>query len=113
MIPSNKWFPASLQERAAWLQNFETNLIPVAASLGILPADLTALNLDVEDFQDLAATTLSVENFKAAVREYRISLTEGHIGDPAPVFPAENFNAAPNNRPAGRFQRIAELVDGI
>jgi hypothetical protein len=103
-----------MQERAAWLQNFENNLIPVAAMLGILPADLASLNLDVEDFVDLAATMLSVESYKASVREYRNSLTEGRIGDPTPVFPTENFDAPPNApRPAGMFQRLSELVDRI
>lgn len=114
MIPSNRWFPTSMQERAAWLQNFETNLIPVAAMLGITPADLASLNLDVEDFVHLAARMLSVENYKAAVREYRISLTEGSIGDPTPVYPTGSFDAPPNApRPAGMFQRINELVERI
>lgn len=114
MIPSNRWFPTSMQERAAWLQNFENNLIPVAAMLGITPADLASLNLDVEDFVALAAIMLSVESYQDSVREYRKSLTEGGIGAPMPVFPTENFNAPPNApRPAGLFQRLIELVDRI
>lgn len=103
-----------MQERAAWLQNFENNLIPVAAMLGITPADLASLNLDVEDFVALAAIMLSVESYQDSVREYRKSLTEGGIGAPMPVFPTENFNAPPNApRPAGLFQRLIELVDRI
>jgi hypothetical protein len=114
MVPSLKWFPQSLQERAAWLQNFQTNLTPVAASLGILPAELASLGLDIEDFQHLAATTLAVDNFKSAVRAFRISFSEGAIGDPQPVFPPENFDAPPNTpRPAGFFQRLVELIDRI
>lgn len=114
MIPSRKWFPASLQERSAWLLNFRTNLTPVAASLGILPAELTSLDLDIEDFQALAAISLSVENFKSAVREYRISFSEGDIGDPSPVWPPISGNAPPNApRPAGFFQRIVEMVARI
>ena len=113
-IPSNTYFPASFAARVAWLQNFLTNLTPVAPMLGILPAELAALGLDVEDYQWLAATTLSVENFKASVREFRLSYTEGKVGDPQPVFPTENFDAPPNSpRPAGLFQRLIELIDRI
>lgn len=114
MIPSRKWFPASLQERSAWLLNFRTNLTPVAPALGILPAELASLELDIEDYQGLAAITLQVENFKSAVREFRISYSEGDIGDPMPVWPPMPNNAPPNApRPAGMFQRIVEIVDRI
>lgn len=103
-----------MQDRAAWLQNFQTNLTPIAASVGILPAELTALGLDVEDFISLAAITLSVENFKSAVREYRLSFSEGDVGDPMPVWPPVPANAPPNApRAAGMFQRIVEIVDRI
>lgn len=106
--------PNPFQDRVAWLLNFQTNLTPVAASLGILPAELAALGLDIEDYQSLAATTVSVDAFKAAVREFRLSFSEGKVGDPTPVFPSESFNAPPNApRPAGFFQRLVELIDRI
>ena len=113
MVPSLKWFPQSLQERAAWMQNFFTNLGPIAASLGITPAEVTALGTDNDDFQSLAQTTIALETFRAAVREYRLSLTEAPVGSPQPVFPFSNFDGPQNNRPAGMFQRIIELVDRI
>src|SRR5215203_182239 len=114
MVPSFRFFPQSLQERAAWLQNFLTNLTPIAPTLGVTPAELASVGLDIEDFQSLAATTLSVENFKASVREFRLSFSEGRVGDPQPVFPGESFNAPPNApRPAGFFQRLIEIIDRI
>jgi hypothetical protein len=113
MIPSKAWYPSSLQERAAWYDNFVTNLTPIATTLGVAPAALADLVLDNEDFQSIAATTLAVENFKSAVREYRISLTEGSTGDPHPMFPFSNFNGPQNDRPAGMFQRLVEMVERI
>lgn len=113
MIPSRIWFPLSLQERAAWLQNFITVFTPIAISLGFTAAEVTALSQDNEDFQSIATTTVALDAFSKAVREFRISLTEGNIGDPPPVFPTEDFNGPPNNRPAGMFQRLVEAVDRI
>ena len=113
MIPSFKWFPSRLQERAAWFQNFVTNLTPISGLLGITPAEMTSLTQDNQDFQSIAATTLSVETFAAAVRQFRISVTEGNVGDPQPVFPSESFAAPVNDVPAGIFQRLIELVDRI
>ena len=84
MIPSYKWFPPSLQERAAWMQNFVTNLTPIAATVGVTALELTALGADNADFQSLAQTTVAVDSFKSAAREYRISQTEGHIGEQQP-----------------------------
>jgi hypothetical protein len=113
-IPSNTYFPASLAARVAWLLNFLANLTPIAPMLGITNAELADLALDVEDFQSVAATTVSADSFRSSLREFRLSFSEGKVGDPTPVFPAENFNAPPNApRPAGFFQRLIELIDRI
>ena len=85
----------------------------MAASLGFTPAEVTSLTQDNADFQSIAATTVALDTFAAAVREYRINLTEGKIGDPQPVFPAGSFTAPPNNGPAGLFERLDDLVKRI
>lgn len=53
MIPSSKWFPTALADRAAWYQNFATNFAALAADLGFLPADVTAVNADNATVQAL------------------------------------------------------------
>lgn len=113
MIPSQTWFPSSLADRAAWMQNFATQFTTYEAALGFVNNEANDMNNDNDDFQSIAATTVEVDAFKKAVIEYRISLTEGSIGDPQPIFPTEAFAAPPNDRPAGLFQRLVELVDRI
>ena len=112
-VPSNTFFPQSLQERAAWLQAFVNNLTPIATTLGLTPAEVSDLGLDNEDFQSIAQTTPEVDAFRSAVREYRLSLTESPVGSPHPMFPFSNFNGPQNNRPAGLFQRLMELIERI
>ena len=63
--------------------------------------------------ESIAGTTLLLEAFAAAVPEFRISVTEGNVGDPQPVFPSESFAAPVNDVPAGMFQRLIELVERI
>ncbi len=112
MIPSKTWFPSSLAERLLWFANFAAQFANYAAILG-LAADVTAVNEDNDDFQSIGKTTVTAENFKKAIIDFRISLTEGNTGDPAPVFPSENFTQPPNKRPAGIFERLDNLRSRI
>src|SRR4051812_40206361 len=112
-ILSNTYFPGSQQDRAAWMDNFVANLGPIATALGVTPAEVAALVLDNEDYQSISQTTVALETFRSAVREYRLSLTESPIGSPQPMFPFSNFDGPQNNRPAGLFQRVAELIERI
>jgi hypothetical protein len=95
------------------MNNFVGALAPIAAMLGITPAEMAELEKDNEDLQSIAMTTVLAESFIASLREYRISVTEGRIGLPQPVFPPITFGPPANNRPAGMFQRLIELVDRI
>jgi hypothetical protein len=102
-----------MQDRAAWFQNFATQFAAVAASLGFLPADVSSVQDDNTCFQDLAAGFVELEAFRDAVRQYRITVTEGAVGDPTPAFPA-GIDITPSElRPTGIFQRLIELVDRI
>jgi hypothetical protein len=47
------------------------------------------------------------------LRQFRIILTEGPIGDPTPAFPANPAFTLPEVRPTGIFQRLIELRDRI
>lgn len=113
MTPSSKWFPTNLQDRAAWFQNFVTQFTPLATMLGFSASEVADITNDNADFQSIAATTVELEAFASAVRQFRITLTEGDIGDPQPQFPAENFSPPPNARPAGMFERIDDYVKRI
>ena len=114
MIPSRTWFPASLPDRAAWMANFAVQFADVALSLGFTAGDVTAVQADNENFQSIAATQTTLDNFTASIRQYRISLTEDDAGAPLPVFPTAVFAAVPNpTRPAGMFERIDNIVKRI
>lgn len=114
MVPSNRWFPASLQDRAAWFDNFANNFSNVAVSLGFTLADSTEVAADNAAMQFIANTAVALEAYKDGIRGYRIALTEGNIGDPAPAFPANvTFTAPDPPRPAGLFERLDELVKRI
>lgn len=63
--------------------------------------------------QFIAEATVGIDAYKKAAREFRISLTEGAIGDPAPVFRANPAYVPPAAAVAGLFQRLDELVKRI
>ena len=113
MIPSRSWFPASLQERAAWFQNFAVQFSPIAASLGFLPAVVTQVASDNDDFQFCASQTVEVEAFAKAFRAYRQTVTEGNVGEPAPAYPLNPSAVPPAQVPTGIFERLDELVKRI
>ena len=94
MIPSRTWFPGTLQERGAWFQNFADQIAVIGSTLGLTVSDVTSVTEDNTMVQFLATSAVSLEAYKDAVRQFRITLTEGDIGDPTPVFPA-NFAPSP------------------
>lgn len=113
MIPSNSWFPTSLQERAAWLDNFANQFAILAVPLGFTAATATAVSDDNEAFQFCASQTVEVEAFARAFRAYRQTLTEGEIGGRPPAYPANPTTVPPNTVGAGLFERLDELVRQI
>lgn len=113
MIPSNRWFPSSLQERAAWFANFTKQFASVGASLGFTPAEVLAVQDDDSVFEFLASTAVQLDAFRAAVQQYRTIITEGNIGDPTPAFPANVTFALPGPIPTGIFQRLDDNVKRI
>ena len=113
MIPSFRWFPYGLAERAVWFMNFFMNFSDVAASLGFTPAEVTAVDNDNQVMQFLADTTVQLEAYKDAVRQYRIVITEKEIGKNTPEFPANPSFTLPVEVPTGIFERLDKLVDRI
>jgi hypothetical protein len=113
MIPSNKWFPSTLQERAAWFANFNTNFQVEGVALGFTPAELLAIAHESETYTYLADATLTIEAYLDAFRQYRKIVTEGDIGDPTPDFPSDISLTLPNSMATGMFERLDNLVKRI
>jgi len=116
MIPSQKWFPSSLQERAAWFGNFETqfSVNGLGTTLGFVAADMTAVTNDNAAMQFVADLQTGVDAYADAVRQYRKIITEGNDGDPAPAEPLAPTGGLPLPVPAtGIFERLDDLVKRI
>src|SRR5258708_17460741 len=89
MIPNPKWFPSSLQDRAAWYGNFGTNIGSVGPTLGLTVGDLSSISKDTSNMIFMASTALAIDAYADAIRSYRRGITEGGIGDPTPEFPTD------------------------
>ena len=113
MIPSQRWFPSSLQDRAAWFNNFATQFAVVGAGLGFTEAEVTAVGADNTAFQKLASITVQLDAYADAVRQFRVVITEGSIGDPNPSFPALPAYTAVTGVSTGIFERLDQLVKRI
>lgn len=113
MIPSPSWFPAALQDRAAWWTNFAVQFQSLHLSLGFVAADNTVVQDDNDVMQFIAETAVAVEAFTDAVRLYKLTVTQGNIGDPMPNIPAYTSPGSPTEVPAGIFERLDNLVKRI
>lgn len=113
MVPSSKWFPTALADRAAWFQNFTTNFAALAAGLGFLPADVTANGADNDTVQALTTYSYSVDAFEKGVTAFRKEVLEGNNGSPAAAPPAvPALGATPISLP-GVYDRLDNLVKRI
>lgn len=113
MIPSSNWFPTSLQNRAAWCQNFGSQFANLAASLGFTPAEVSTTNADCILVGELAAIAIQLDAYTKAVRQYRTIITESPIGEKTPSFPAVPGYPSPAGPATGVFERIDDLVKRI
>lgn len=113
MTPSNRWFATSLQDRAAWYQNFSFNFSGVALSLGFTAGDISSVGDDAEAMLFLADTALKVEAYASAATQYRRIITQGNIGEPKPAFPDPLVLPAAPGVTTGIFERLDDLVKRI
>lgn len=113
MIPSSRWFPTTLQERAAWFNNLYNQFLVVAASLGFTVAEVTAVENDNNMMQFVASSALAIDAYDEAARQFRLNVTEGDIGDPTPAFPANPGFVPPTAVPTGIYERLDNLVKRI
>ena len=113
MIPSNRWLPVSLAERAAWFLNFVAQFIKIASDLGFTPAEVAIVVADGVMMQFVAANDVSVPAYSKAVTQFRKIITEGEIGQPTPDFPADSILVDPANCATGLFERLNDLRTAI
>ncbi|HEX9961410.1 MAG TPA: hypothetical protein VGB00_10790 [Pyrinomonadaceae bacterium] len=113
MVPSKRWFPFSLAERAAWFQNFAEQFAAIAVSLGFTAADVAKVNDDNAMMQFLAGLKNTLKAIDDAVRKFRDIVTEGDIGDAPPQFPVWELPEPPVTVVTGIFERLDRLVDKI
>lgn len=113
MTPSSTYFPKSLQERAAWFDNFETQFAQIAVSLGFTLADVTVVSNDNAVFQFCASTTVELDAFVKAFRQYRKMVTEGSVGEPTSAYPPNPAGVPPFAVSTGIFERLDNLITRI
>jgi hypothetical protein len=113
MIPSNKWFPTNLQERAAWFDNYSFKMQTLGAALGFSPAELSSIKNDNEWVQFLATAAVTADTYDEAMRSFRRTLTEGNIGDPDPSWPADITFTLPDPVETGIWERLDDAVKRI
>lgn len=113
MIPSSRWFPTGLQNRAAWFDNFNTQFALVGTTLGFTAPDVAAVSLDNDIMQFLAQTNVENDSFIDAARQYRNIMTEGDIGDTIPAYPTNPSGVPPGAPPVGIFERLDIRVKRI
>jgi hypothetical protein len=113
MIPNQKWFPSSLQERAAWFVNFKANIQGVGLTLGMTVGEITSVGEDSDILDFLATTSVAVDAYIDGIRNYRKIISEGGIGDPTPAFPSDVSFSLPTPIDTGLFERLDNLVKRI
>ncbi|MBK7393979.1 MAG: hypothetical protein IPI64_11885 [Chloracidobacterium sp.] len=113
MVPSPSYFPTNLQERAAWYDNFAAAIQALGAALGLTVAELAQITADNAMMQFMAAIDVEVNDYAASVRSFRKVMTEGDVGDPTPLFPADVTPTVPAAVPTGIFERLDGFVKRI
>lgn len=113
MIPSKNWFPTNLQDRAAWYDNFDSQVQSIGTTVGLTAPDLASIDDDNAVLQFLADAAVTIKAYAAAERNYRKIITEGDIGDVTPAFPSNINLTLPKTIETGMFERLDTYVNRI
>jgi len=111
--PSRSWCEPGLQARAARYANFALQLATVGAGLGVTAPELAQVQDDNTCLQDIADGKIELDAFVDAVQQYRKTVLEGDIGDPAAAFPAAPAITPAELVPVGVWERWNRLRDRI
>lgn len=113
MIPSVKWFPLSLAERAAWYENFNRVIQTIGAGLGLTAGELATIQADCDMLRFLARASTAIGAHEGAFQSFRRLMTEGDTGDVTPQFPELTTLVPPPGSTAGIFERLDKFVKRI
>ena len=104
--------PTSLQEQAAWFSNFSIQFALVANALGFRDSGVSA-TADAAVVQKLAAVQVQLKAYRQAVRQYRITILTGDVGQPTPEFAALPAYGSPDVVATGIYERTDTLIKQI
>lgn len=107
-----RFFPTSLQDQAAWCNNFAIQFAILATILGFRDF-IGGVNADSAAMQKLAAVAIQLKAYRQAVQQYRTTILYGSIGQTTPEFPALPAYGIPDTVPTGMFERFDILVKQI
>ncbi|HMT06756.1 MAG TPA: hypothetical protein PKA82_02050 [Pyrinomonadaceae bacterium] len=107
-----RFCPTSLQAQAGWFENFATQFAIVADALGFRNS-VAAVNSDAAVVEKLAAIQTQLKAYRQAVRQYRITILTGDVGQPTPEFPALPTYGVPEVVPTGIYERMDTLIKQI
>lgn len=114
MKTTNKYIPTSDADKGIWLNNFTTKMAGYATTLGVTPAELTALQKDNSAFQYIINTMESYRQYVLNLAGYKNMMKHAtinqHIGT-LPVMPT--LPTAPPMVAEGIFDRVAKMVARI
>lgn len=114
MKTSNRYIPLSDADKGIWLNNYTTKMSGYATTLGVTPAELTALQKDNAAFQYIINTMESYRQYVLNLAGYKNMMKHAtvnqHIGA-LPVMPT--LPTTPPMVAEGIFDRIAKMVTRI
>ncbi len=107
----NRYIPNSDADKGIWLNNFTTKMSGYATTLGVTPAELTALQKDNTAFQYIINTMESYRQYVLNLAGYKNMMKHAssnqHIGA-LPTMPT--LPTTPPMVAEGIFDRISKLV---
>jgi len=113
IIPNPAWFPTTLQERAAWMQNQNDKAQAEGLNYGLTQDNLDQIKEDNTFYQFLASSFVEIDTFSKAWTAVRNGVTTMPVGTAAFKAPDPLSLAIPTIPPTGMFQRIIEYRDVV
>ncbi len=108
-----RWYPTTIQEQAAWWQNFERQFSIVAASLGFRTGEPAIVTADAAVVIQLAAVAIQLKAYRRAVTQFQNTILTGSLGSTTPSFPALPTYGEAAPVPTGIYSRLNNLVTAI
>ena len=111
--PNRAWFKTTLQERAAWFQNYNDKAQAEGLNYGLTQANLDQIKDDNNMMQFLASSFVAIDTYEKAWTAFRNGITTQPVGSAAFVAPDPLSLAVPTIPPTGIFQRVIDYRDVV